>query len=92
MNCVVEETDQLKRLQAKLAKQQKRSNNYNKTLKKIGAQYEHIANKKNDISNKIVHELKQYEHIVIQDEQLRNWHKNGHGKAVQHSILGRLKA
>lgn len=92
MNCVVEETGQLKQLQAKLAKQQKGSNNYNKTLKKIRAQYEHIANKKNDISNKIVHKLKQYEHIVIQDEQIHNWHKNGHGKAVQHSVLGRLKA
>jgi len=34
------------------------------------------------MSNKIVHELKQYEHIVMQDEQLRNWHKNGHGKTV----------
>ena len=92
MKCVVEETGQLKRLQAKLAKQQRGSNNYNKTLKKIRAQYEHIANKKNDISNKIVYELKQYEHIVMQDEQIHNWHKNGHGKTVQHSILGRLKA
>lgn len=92
MSCVVEETDRLKYLQAKLAKQQKRSNNYNKTLKKIRAQYEHITNRKNDISNKIVHNLNEYAHIVIQDEQLSSWHKNGHGKAVQHSILGRLKA
>lgn len=89
---VVEETDRLKFLLAKLARQQKRSNNYNKTLKKIRAQYEHIVNKKNDISNKIVSRLAKYEHIVIQDEQLRNWHSSGHGKAVQHSILGRLKA
>ena len=92
IDCVVEETGQLKRLQAKLAKQQKRSNNYNKTLKKIRAKYEHMTNKKNDISNKIVHKLNAYDHIVIQDEQLSSWHKNGHGKAVQHSILGRLKA
>ena len=88
---VVEETDRLKFLQAKLARQQKRSNNYNKTLKKIRAQYEHITNKKNDISNKIASGLAKYEHIVIQDEQLRNWHRSGHGKAIQHSILGRLK-
>ena len=92
VHCIVEETDQLKSLQSKLAKQQKGSNNYNKTLKKIRAQYEHITNKKNDMSNKIVNSLKDYVHIVIQDEQLRNWHKNGHGKAVQHSILGRLKS
>lgn len=92
VKCVVEETDQLKHLQAKLAKQQKKSNNYNKTLKKIRAQYEHIINKKNDMSNKIIYDLKKYAHIVIQDEQISNWHKNGHGKIVQHSILGRLKA
>jgi hypothetical protein len=36
--------------------------------------------------------LKNYAHIVIQDEQLRSWHRTGHGKKVQHSILGRLKA
>ena len=29
--------------------------------------------------------------MVIQDENLRGWHKGGHGKAVQHSILGRVK-
>ena len=92
VHCIVEETDRLKSLQSKLAKQQKGSNNYNKTLRKIRAQYEHITNKKNDMSNKIVNSLKDYAHIVIQDEQLRNWHKNGHGKAVQHSILGRLKS
>ena len=90
--CIVEETDRLKFLQAKLAKQQKRSNNYNKTLKKIRAQYEHIVNKKNDMTNKIVHELSQYANIIMQDEQLISWHKNEHGKAVQHSILGRLKS
>lgn len=28
----------------------------------------------------------------MQDEQLKNWHKNSHGKAVQHSILGRVKS
>lgn len=90
--CIVEETDRLKFLQARLAKQQKRSSNYNKTLKKIRAQYEHMTNKKNDMSNKIIHSLKKYDHIVIQDEQLSHWHKNGHGRSIQHSILGRLKS
>ena len=32
-----------------------------------------------------------YKQVVIQDENLRGWHKGGHGKAVQHSILGRVK-
>lgn len=90
--CIVEETGRLKSLQAQLAKQQKGSNNYFKTLKKIRAQYEHITNKKNDMTNKIVYKLSQYAHVVMQDEQLNIWHKNGHGRAVQHSILGRLKS
>ncbi len=30
--------------------------------------------------------------IYIQDENLSGWHKDGHGKAVQHSCLGRVKA
>ena len=30
--------------------------------------------------------------IVIQDEQLKNWSKNCHGKAIQHSVLGRVKS
>lgn len=29
--------------------------------------------------------------MVIQDENLRGWQRGGHGKAVQHSILGRVK-
>lgn len=50
-------------------------------------------NKKEDISNKEVAELsKKFCHVIIQDEQLHNWHKNGHGKKIQHSCLGRLKA
>ena len=28
----------------------------------------------------------------MQDEQLKNWHKNGHGKTVQYSVLGRVKS
>ena len=55
-------------------------------------EYQKITNRKNDLANKIVHEFSQYKTVVIQDEQLKNWHKNGHGKAVQHSVLGRVKS
>ena len=51
-----------------------------------------MTNKKNDLANKIVHEFNQYSTVVIQDEQWRGWQKSGHGKAVQHSVLGRVKA
>ena len=92
INCLVEESEHLKRLQRKLSRQQKGSNNYNKTCHLIKIEYQKISNKKNDLSNKLVHDFCQYEKVIIQDEQLHNWHKNNHGKKVQHSILGRVKA
>ena len=69
-----------------------RSNNFNKTNDLIKKEYQKIMNQKNDIANKFVHKLKNYEKVIIQDEQLSNWQKTGHGKAVQHSIMGRVKA
>ena len=86
------EDDRLKRLQRKFAKQQQGSNNRERTRRLIRAQYERLDNIKNDIANKIVAELKPYSAVVIQDEQLSKWKASGHGKAVQHSILGRLKS
>ena len=40
----------------------------------------------------MVHKFTQYQTVIIQDEQLSNWHKSNHGKAVQYSILGRVKS
>ena len=88
----VGETERLKRLQRKMSKQTKGSNNRNRTKKLIEVEYQKITNRKADISNKIVAELKQHELIIIQDEQLSNWQKTRHGKAIQHSCLGRIKA
>ena len=90
----VGESEKLKRLQAKLSKQTKGSNNRYKTIKKIRKEYIHINNKKNDISNKIVHSiLNDNEIIVIQDEQISEWRQDGvSGPKIQHSILGRIKS
>lgn len=88
----VPESERLKKLQKQQAKKIKGSKNFQKTVKKVRKEYQKITNRKNDLANKIVHEFSQYRTIVIQDEQLKNWHKNGHGKAVQHSVLGRVKA
>ena len=87
------ESEKLKRLQAKLSRQIKGSNNRYKTIKKIRKEYIHINNKKNDISNKIVHSiLNENKIIVIQDEQISEWRKDGlSGSKIQHSILGRIK-
>lgn len=92
----VKETERLKRLQRKLARQEKRSNGWFKTLTKIRREYEKIDNKKNDAANKLVHGLLKNELVVIQDENLASWkRKKGYvkgSKTVQHSILGRVKA
>lgn len=87
----VEESERLKRYQRKLARQQKGSNNYAKTKRIIGCEYQKLVNKRNDIANKVVARLKKHKLIVIQDEQLQNWAKSNHGKAISHSILGRVK-
>ena len=88
------ESEKLKRLQTKLSKQKKGSNNRYKTIKKIRKEYIHINNKKNDISNKIISKiLSNYKNIVIQDEQLSKWKQDGiSGSKMQHSTLGRIKS
>ena len=90
----IEESDRLKKLQAKLVSKQKGSNNRYKLIKKIRKEYIHISNKKNDISNKIVHSiLNDNKIIVIQDEQISEWRQDGlSGSKIQHSILGRIKS
>ena len=54
-----------------------------------------MNNIKEDISNKIVSDLKQFENIYFQDENIKSWKNknslaNG-SKKIQHSILGRVK-
>lgn len=87
------EGEQLRKLQRRLSKRKtKHSNRRAKLINRIRRKYEHIGNKKTDIANKVIHDLKSYGRIVIQDEQLSKWQKSGHGKAIQHSCLGRIKA
>lgn len=93
VDVIIEETERLKHLQQAMFKKKKGSNNRRKTIQKLNKEYQKLSNLKNDITNKIVAELGQnYRYIVIQDEQLHNWHKGGHGKAIQHSVLGRIKS
>jgi putative transposase len=92
IHAFIEETEKLKLLQRKLERQKKGSNNRNKTRKLLQKEYQYLSNQKNDLANKIVARLLEHEKIYMQDEQLSNWKKNGHGKAIQHSILGRVKA
>ena len=88
----VEESDRLKKLQRELFRRVKGSNNRYKTIKKIQREYQKLSNKKQDKANKIVSKLKHYETIVIQDEQIANWHCGQFGKQVQHSCMGLIKS
>ena len=92
-NISIEESERLKKLQVKLTRQIKGSNNRYKTIKKLRKEYNHINGKKNDITNKLVHYLlDNYDTIVIQDEQIAKWKEDGlSGSKIQHSILGRIK-
>ena len=93
----LKEPECLKKLQKSLARKRKtetgkkHSNQYKSVQRKLERAYKHLANIKNDKANKLCHKLMSYKQIVIQDENLRGWSKGGHGKAVQHSILGRVK-
>ena len=68
LDVFVEESERLKRLQKKMSRQVKGSNNRYKTIKNIRREYLKLSNKKKDKANKIVHMLKQYDTIVVQDE------------------------
>lgn len=94
-NCSVQETEYLKFLQRKLHKKQKNSKRYYKCLNQIQKEYEHLSNKKNDDSNKLIaYLLKNYDIIYFQDEQISKWKKfnKGFARNIQHSYLGRVKA
>ena len=96
INSYVEETERMKRLQRKLSRQVKRSNNWYKTKSLINKEYAHICNKKADISNKLVSKLrKEYDLIVTQDDNISGWKEQYHkdkNKTIHHSILGRVKS
>lgn len=95
INISVKETERLKKLQRKMFKKEKSSNNRYKIKSLINKEYEKINNRKNDKSNKLFAYLKTFEHIYFQDENISSWKKkdslaNGSRK-IHNSILGRIK-
>ena len=88
---MIREPERLKRLQRKLSRQAKGSNNYAKTRKLLRREYEKMDCRKDDLANKIVHELLGSSSVVMQDENLRGWMPR-YSKGLQHSTLGRVKA
>ena len=92
IDVTIGESDRLKKLQKEMFRRVKGSNNRFKTINLIQREYLKLSNRKQDKANKIVHKLKAYSTIVMQDEQIANWHKGWFGKQVQHSCLGLIKA
>ena len=89
----IEESERLKKLQRKLAKATKGSNNWYKLKIQVQKEYERITNSRNDVGNKIVNFLlTNYSIVYFQDEMIQAWHHGRFGKQVQNSCLGRVKA
>ena len=96
IDALVEESERAKGLRRKISRQKPGSNNRAKTMHRLEKVLEKDANKREDIANKIVHELLKNETVYYQDEQIRDWFKKQGrvkaGKRLQGSILGRVKA
>jgi putative transposase len=96
IKATVGETEHLRRLHKKLSRQTKGSNGYVKTRTLIKIEYQKLTNKKNDMSNHIVNCLLRYNHVCMQDENVKTWRSLkslSHGsRTIQHSILGRVKS
>ena len=95
VDALVEESERAKGLRRKISRQKPGSNNRAKTMARLEKVLAKDANKREDIANKIVHELLN-ETVYYQDEPIHDWFKKqGHiksGKRLQGSILGRVKA
>jgi transposase len=74
-------------------KQRKNSKNRLKDLAKRRKRLKRLSNQKKDIRNKIVACItKNYEIIVVQDENIDQWQKGGHGKKIQNTGIGGIMA
>ena len=88
----IEESERIKKCQRLIARRKKGSSNRYKARKLLHRAYQKLTSRKKDSANKIVHELLEHEHIYMQDENLKGWHKGLFGRTVQHSVLGLVKA
>ena len=93
-NCKVQESERLKYLSRMLNRHkiEKGSKRRWRCKCQLAREYEHLANRRKDIANKIYNRLvTDYDVIYFQDEQIKNWHRGWFGKTVQSSCLGSLK-
>ena len=89
----VREPERLKGLQKKLARQKKGSRGWYDTKQLTRREYERLANKRRAIANQVYHDIVTGRKLVVmQDDNIRGWHKGLFGKQVQNSALGTLKS
>lgn len=91
IQATVPESERLKRLQRQAARRKKGSKNRDKSLQALQREYFKLSCKKHDLAKKLVNKFLQHQEVFIQDENLQEWKTGGHGKAVHHSVLGRVK-
>lgn len=96
VNSRIEESDRLKRLSRKLARQQKGSKAFEDTKKLIRDEYLKVVSRRTDAANKVSSRILSHEHVFMQDENISSWRrrysKARGSRAVQYGILGRVKA
>ena len=89
----VREQGRLKGLQKKLARQKKGSRGWYATRHLIRREYEKLANVRRAKANQVYHDITVGRKlIVMQDENIKGWHKGLFGRQVQNSALGTLKS
>ena len=88
----VRESERLRGLQKKLSRQIKGSRGWYDTKRLIQREYEKLANKRRAKANQVYHDIVTGRKlIVMQDENIKGWHKGLFGRQVQNSALGTLK-
>ncbi len=82
----------LKRLQKRLSKKVKGSNNREKARKVLARQYERVTNRRNDFLEKVTHQLiTTYDTICLETLSARNMMKNHHlAQALSDIAIGRF--
>ena len=82
----------LKRLQRRLSKKTKGSNNREKARKVLACQYERVTNRRNDFLEKVTHQLvTTYDTICLETLSARNMMKNHHlAQALSDIAIGRF--
>lgn len=92
IDCSIEEPESLKKASKRMNHCKKGSSNRMRNRKKLQKCYQKLENKRTNAANQAVAKFRNYDKIVIQDEQLKEWHKGLFGAVVQHSCMGRVKA